>query len=109
MEYSKKTLETIRTLEHNKENENIVFKLVEELESEEQHVEAANVISVYLNFVAPRTHEILIEKNRECVKMLIRHGLASIRQCDNVDNVYLSRITKLGIQSVPKYTIYTRF
>ena len=107
MKYSEKTLETLKNSYSSRldgELENEVFEEIENLESQNLLISPTNLLSIYVNFAMPKTHKLRMEKNREIVKMLIKHNLCSFQDCDG-NTVLISRITKSGIQSISNYTL----
>lgn len=107
MQYSKETLEQLKNnySRHNASNslEDEVFDLIEQLENKQEYKKAANVLSIYINFAANKFHSVLLEQDREIVKLLINNNLVSYKKID--DNVLISRITRSGFQSINNYMI----
>lgn len=85
-------------------SENEIFDEIEELEEKEEHRKAANLLSIYINFISRRTHGILINKSRDCVKLLIEANLVNVEDAGE-DAVYISKKTQTGKQSVYNYTV----
>ena len=107
MKYSEKSLEVLKNCYNSRvdgELENEVFAEIENLESENLVINPTNLLSIYVNFAMPKTHKLRMEKNREIVKMLIKHKLCSFQDYDE-NTVLISKITKSGIQSIFNYTI----
>jgi hypothetical protein len=101
-----KNLEEIRKLYKNV-NEDRVLEDVEILEKEGRHKEAANVLSVYVNFSISQFNKILINKNRESIKLLIQADLVNF-QNRGYDYIVISRKIKADLlQSVYNYIINT--
>lgn len=89
-------------LGHNLEDE--VFEEIEILEKENDHLAAANLLSIYINFACYKNHSLLMNSDRECVILLIGHGLVSHVNQKNGATL-ISRKSKSGLQNIYNYTI----
>lgn len=89
--------------------EDAVFAEIERLESEEEHVRAANILSIYINFAMYKFSEILIDETRECVSLLVEHNLINFRKNGNSQGILISKKTRACEQNVRNYTIHQQF
>lgn len=98
------SLSKIYLSRYDSEFEDDIFDEIEKLEREEEHVKAANLFSIYINFTASKYHSILLNYNRECVKLLIANNLVCFeKRSDEI--VAISRKTQVGNQNIFNYTI----
>lgn len=105
IKYSKETLDFIAShSSYGKIDEDEIFKEIEELEAKEEHIKAANLLSVYVNFAMSKNRKILITKSRKCVSVLINAGLINFEDLGD-DKVYISRKPTTGIQGAHNYTL----
>ena len=89
--------------------EDAVFAEIERLESEEEYLRAANVLSIYVNFAMYKHAEILIDETRECVSLLVEHNLINFRKNGNSRGILISSKKQSGKQSIRNYTIHQEF
>jgi len=84
--------------------EDEIFYEIEELEKKEDHKKAANLLSIYINFMTRQTYRILINKSRKCVKLLIKADLVNSQDAGE-DAIYIYKKTRLGMQAVSNYSL----
>lgn len=106
MKYSRQTLERLKNNYQrffDKEIEDEVFDEIDNLESRNEHVKAANLFSVYINLSVSNRHAVALDKDREFVKLLKEHNLVNFEEFDNY--VIARKMIKSGLQNIESYTI----
>ena len=86
--------------------EDAVCDAVNEFCDQFRFTDAANIVSVYLNFVAPNNHEIVVDSDLEYVKLLIESGLVDYRTAGEGAVLISKGATRSGNQRVYLYTMH---
>jgi hypothetical protein len=83
--------------------EDEIFEEIEILESNDEHVKAANLFSIYINLAVSNKHAVALDKERKFVKILKEHDLINLEEFENY--VIARKKMRSGKQIIDNYTI----